>query len=132
MFPLSILSYVKIGFVILLLSGCFYGYIEHNRFQIYKTEIQSIAEKQIAENQAKIKEQNLINKATKENYEAKLSALKFYYGGLHNSSSGQMPSISNPSTGANVSPSDQLLACAYTTQQLVSLQDWIKEQVALK
>ncbi len=131
MFPLSILSYVKIGFVILLLSGCFYGYIEHNRFQIYKAEIQSIAEKQIAENQAKIKEQDLINKASKETYEAKLSALKSYYDGLHNSSSGQMPTFSNASSTANGSTSDQLLACAYTTQQLVSLQNWIKQQAGL-
>jgi len=131
MFPLSILSYVKIGFVVLLLSGCFYGYIEHNRFQTYKAEITTIAEKQIAENQAKIKEQDLINKASKETYEAKLSALKSYYGGLHNSNSGQMPSISNAFSTANGSTSDQLLACAYTTQQLVSLQDWIKQQAGL-
>jgi hypothetical protein len=132
MFPLQIITYVKIFAGVILLSGCFYGYIEHNRFQAYKEKIQSIAKEQEAKNESIRTQQELINKTTKETYEAKLSAIKSYYGGMHNSSSGQMPSISNPSTGANGSPSDQLLACAYTTQQLVSLQDWIKEQVALR
>ena len=132
MFPLSIGNYVKIVVGIVLLSGCFYGYVEHNRFEAYKTEIKNIAKEQEAKNESIRTQQELINKTTKETYEAKLSAIKSYYGGLHNSSSGQMPSISNPSTGVNGIPSDQLLACAYTTQQLVSLQDWIKEQVALR
>lgn len=132
MFPLPILTYVKILVGIILLSGCFYGYVEHNRFETYKAEIKTIAKEQEAKNESIRTQQELINKTTKETYEAKLSAIKSYYGGLHNSSSGQMPSISNPSAGINGSTSDQLLACAYTTQQLVSLQDWIKEQVALK
>ena len=131
MFPLSIGDYVQIVVGIVLLSGCFYGYVEHNRFEAYKTEIKNIAKEQEAKNESIRTQQELINKTTKETYEAKLSAIKSYYGGLHNSSSGQMPTFSNASSTANGSTSDQLLACAYTTQQLVSLQNWIKQQAGL-
>lgn len=131
MFPLSLNTYLSIGFAILAMTGLGYGKYESSKYEAYKLEVQTIAQKQIDANEAKIAQQNLINKATKENYEAKLSALKSYYGGMHNSSSGSMPTISNPSSTANGSTSDQLLACAYTTQQLVSLQDWIKEQAGL-
>ncbi len=131
MFPLSLNTYLSVAFAILAMAGLGYGKYESSKYESYKLEVQTIAQKQIDANEAKIAQQNLINKATKENYEAKLSALKSYYGGLHNSSSGSMPTLSNPSSTANGSTSDQLLACAYTTQQLVSLQDWIKEQAGL-
>jgi hypothetical protein len=113
------------------LTGFGYGKYEHGAFEAYKAKVVAVAAKQEAENKAKIKEQALINKGISNEYETKLAAIKSYYGGLHNSSSGPMPSLSNPSAGANGSPSDQLLACAYTTQQLVSLQDWIKQQAGL-
>ena len=132
MFPLSLNTYISVGCAFLAMIGLGYGRYESSKLDAYKVEVAAIAQKQIDANKAKLDQQNLINKATKENYEAKLSALKFYYGGLHNSSSGQMPSISISTGTTNASSSDQLLACAYTTQQLVSLQDWIKEQVALK
>ena len=131
MFPLSIGTYLTLIFALCAVGGIGYGKYEHNALITYKTEVVAAADKQIAENEAKIKEQTLINKATKENYETKLSALKSYYGGLHNSSGSQMPSLSNPTAGANGSASDQLLACAYTTQQLVSLQEWINQQAGL-
>jgi len=131
MFPLNISFYIIIALALSTVGGLGYGRYEHNAFSAYKSETEAAANKQIAENEAKIKEQTLINKATKENYEAKLFALKSYYGGLHHPSGSQMPSLSNPSGGINGSSSDQLLACAYTTQQLVSLQDWIKAQAGL-
>jgi len=52
MFPLSIGDYVKIVVGIVLLSGCFYGYVEHNRFEAYKTEIKNIAKEQEAKNES--------------------------------------------------------------------------------
>jgi hypothetical protein len=120
-----------IALTVLALLGFGYGKYEHDAFVVYKTEVTTIANKQIAENKAKIKEQELINKGVINEYQAKLSAIKSYYGGMHNPSSSSMPTLSNPSAGINGSPSDQLLACAATTQQLVSLQDWIKQQAGL-
>ena len=128
------ISYVRLGllagiFMVGLLLGWDY---EHGNLVAYKTEIKAAADKQIAKNEAIQKQQELVNKGISDAYEAKLSALKSYYGGLRQPSSGNLPSISNPSSGVNESASDQLLACAYTTQQLVSLQDWINLQVGIK
>lgn len=132
MFPLPISFYIYAGLSLLAIAGLGYGRYEHNALSDYKTEIAVIAEKQKMINESVVKQQDLVSKASKENYEAKLSALKSYYGGLHNSSSGSMPTLSNPSSTANGSTSDQLLACAYTTQQLVSLQEWINQQIEIK
>ncbi len=134
MFPLPIATYVKMGLCILLLGGAWYfGYsFEHSRFVKFQDEIRATAEKQIAQNQAKAQKQELINKGIANEYQAKLSALKSYYGGLRQPGSGSMPSLSNPASGVNESATDQQLACAYTTQQLVSLQEWINQQLAIK
>lgn len=107
-------------------------YLGNSRYVNYKAEVENIAKVQEAKNESIAKQQDLVNKATKENYETKLSALKSYYGGLRQPSSGKLPSISDPSNGINEIASDQLLACAYTTQQLVSLQDWINQVSGIK
>jgi len=134
MIPLSIGQYVKFGAAaVALLFSAYLGYsFEHSRFMAFKAEVEAIARIQEAKNESIVKQQDLVSKAAKENYETKLSALKSYYGGLRQPSSGKLPSISDPSTGVNESASDQLLACAYTTQQLVSLQDWVNQVSGIK
>ena len=131
MFPLSLSSYMVIIFAALAMGGLGYGKYESNKYDAYKLEIATIAAKQEAKNIEIVKEQALINKGISSEYEAKLSAIRAYYGGLRQPGGSSMPSLSNPSAGINDSPSDQLLACASTTQQLISLQSWIKEQAGL-
>ena len=131
MFPLPISTYIYAGLILFGLAGFGYGKYESNKYDAYKLEIATIAAKQEAKNEAIAKEQTLINKATKETYEAKLSAIKSYYGGLHNPGSSSMPKIPNATSGTNGSTPDLELACAYTTQQLVSLQDWITQQLGV-
>jgi len=131
MFGLTLSGYIMIALAALALFGVGYGKYEHNALVTYKAEVATIADKQIAENKAKIKEQELINKGVINEYQTKLSALKSYYNGLRQPGSGSMPSLSNPASGVNESATDQLLACAATTQQLVSLQDWIKQQAGM-
>ena len=128
------ISYVRLSllagiFLVGLLLGWTY---EHRALVAYKAEVKALADQQIAKNESIQKQQALVNKGISDAYEAKLSSLKSYYGGLRQPSSGNLPSISNPSAGVNESASDQLLACAYTTQQLVSLQDWINTQIGIK
>jgi hypothetical protein len=120
-----------VGLAALAMGGFGYGHYESNKYDAYKLEVVTLAQKQIDKNEAQAKEQALINKGISNEYEAKLSAIRSYYGGLHNPRSSSMSSFSNPSIGSNVSPADQLLACAATTQQLVSLQEWVKEQSGL-
>ena len=128
------ISYARIGILVgILIFGVLLGWsYEHSKLVAYKAEVEAVAEKQIAKNESIKKQQELANKGITDAYEAKLSALRNYYGGLRQPSSGKLPSISNPTNGVNESASDQLLACAYTTQQLVSLQDWINTQIGIK
>ena len=127
------ISYGRIAILAgIFMVGLFLGWrYEHGNLVAYKAEVKAAADQQIAKNESIQKQQALVNKGISDAYEAKLSALKSYYGGLRNSSSGNLPSISNPASGVNESASDQLLACAYTTQQLVSLQDWLNAQVGI-
>jgi len=104
----------------------------NNRYLNYKKEVEIVAKTQEEKVKSIRSQQELVTKGIQNEYEAKLSALRSYYGGLRQPSSGKLPSISNPSNGVNESASDQLLACAYTTQQLVSLQDWLNAQIGIK
>ena len=127
------ISYGRIAILAgIFMAGLFLGWrYEHGNLVAYKAEVKAAADQQIAKNESIQKQQALVNKGISDAYEAKLSSLKSYYGGLRQPSSGNLPSISNPASGVNESASDQLLACAYTTQQLVSLQDWINAQVGI-
>jgi hypothetical protein len=129
------ISYARIGilagiFIFGLLLGWTY---EHRALVAYKADVKAQADIQIAKNESIKKQQEIVNKGIINEYQAKLSAVRNYYtSGVQHSSSRNLPSISNPTSGVNESATDQLLACAYTTQQLVSLQDWINIQVGIK
>ena len=128
------ISYVRLSLLAgIFVAGLLLGWTyEHRVLVAFKTEVKAEADKQIAKNESIAKQRELVNKGISDAYEAKLSSLRSYYGGLRNTSSGKLPSISDPSTGVNESATDQLLACAYTTQQLVSLQDWLNAQIGIK
>ena len=128
------LLYVKLGLACAALFGSAYaGYsFEHSRFMVFKAEVETIAREQEAKVISVQKQQELVSKASKENYEAKLSAIKSYYGGVRQPSSGSMSSIPNAAISINGETTNLQLACAYTTQQLVSLQDWIRESATVK
>ena len=127
------LLYVKLGLACAALLGSAYaGYsFEHSRFMVFKAEVETVAREQKAKVVSIQKQQELVSKASKENYEAKLSAIKSYYGGVRQSGSGSMSTIPNATISINGETTNLQLACAYTTQQLVSLQDWIKDQTGL-
>ena len=128
------LLYVKFGAIALAILGSAYlGYsFEHSRFMAFKSEVEAVAREQEAKVISIQKQQELVSKASKENYEAKLSAIKSYYGGVRQPSSGSMSPIPNSTISINGEAANLELACAYTTQQLVSLQDWINDQVNVK
>jgi hypothetical protein len=110
-------------------------YVEHLRFSEYKTAVTAAGEKQIAENKAKEKEQQLVNKGVEDAYNANLSNIHTFYNGLLNTSGGSMPSNGTASININGETHNLLSVaeeCAQTTQQIISLQDWIKQQSDLK
>ena len=135
MFPLPISTWISIGSIVLALLGFGYGKYQHNQYVQFKAETIAQAKIQEAKNESIQKQSDLVNKGIKNEYEAKLAAVRNYYSGLQRNTSGSsVPSISNPTSGTNESPAYYRLAesCSETTVQVVALQDWILQQAGVK
>lgn len=126
-----IYKYIAIGVAVLGLFGVGYykGYsAEKERFDAFKAELAAQAKAQELINQSTKKQQDIISKSIRSEYEAKLSALKSYYGGVRQqSSTNSLSTLPSSTIGLDGKATNLELACSYTTQQLVSLQDWIIE-----
>jgi len=134
MFPLPISTYIYAGLILLSVIGFSYGRYEHNKYVTFKAEVEAIAIKQQAHVESITKQQALVTKGIENEYNAKLALLRNYYAnGVRNPSSGAMPNFSNATPGFNdFTANGLLIKCAETTQQLVSLQEWINEQTGIK
>lgn len=118
-----------IGLIAILFGfGYYRGYSdEKERFDGFKAELEASALAQEKINQQIEQKNKLIATNIKSEYETKIIALRNYYAnGLRHTDSNKLPSLSNSTPGANGETTDLLLNCAYTTQQLISLQDWVK------
>jgi hypothetical protein len=133
------LLYVKIVAGGLLLLSVFYaGW--HTRdvdYMAFKKEVENTAKAQEAHVESIKKQQALVTKGISNEYDAKLAALRNYYKSTsvwNNSSSSKVPGISAAPSATDVIASYNQLAgaCAETTQQLVSLQSWLNEQIGIK
>ena len=134
MLDILISPFARIIGVIVLIGALFgFGYYkgfsgEKQRFDTYKADIEAQVKAQEAVNEATKKQQDIIGKSIRSDYENKLSALKSYYGGVRQqSSSNSLSTLPNSSSSINEETTNLELACANTTQQLVSLQEWIVE-----
>jgi hypothetical protein len=126
-------TYIYIALVLGSFGAGFY--VEHLRYMEYRQEVQIAAEKQIAENEAKIKEQELINENIKQTYEARLTGIHTFYSGMLNSGSGAVSSVPNATITVNGETHNILSVaeeCAATTAQLITLQDWVNQQISLE
>jgi len=122
-------------YLALVLGGFGAGfYVEHLRFADFRDQVKIVAEKQQAETDAKIKEQEIINENIKQTYEARLTSIHTFYTGMLNSRSGVVSSDPNATITVNGETHNVLLVaeqCAQTTEQLMTLQEWVNQQVAL-
>ncbi len=133
------IDYVKVSLLgglclILFGSGYWMGY---SRYIEYKKSVEIIAKTQEAKVESIQKQHELVTKGIANEYEAKLAALRNYYKSTsvwNNPSSSKVSGISTAPTVADVATAYNLLAgqCAATTQQVVSLQDWINAQIDIK
>ena len=133
------IDYVKVSLLgglclILFGSGYWMGY---SRYIEYKKSVEIIAKTQEAKVESIQKQHELVTKGIANEYEAKLAALRNYYKSTsvwNNPSSSKVSGISTAPTVADVATAYNLLAgqCAETTQQVVSLQDWINAQIGIK
>ena len=122
-------------YLVLVLGSFSSGfYIEHIRFVDFQDKVKIVAEQQIAENKAKLKEQELINRGVTDAYNANLSNIHNFYHRMLDTNSGAMSSVPNTTitiNGTTVNTLDFAEQCATTTQQLESTQDWIRSQIGL-
>ena len=113
-------------------SGWWMGY---SRYVEYKKSVEIAAKVQEAEVKSIRSQQELVNKGIQNEYDAKLALLRQYYAnGVRQPNTSKLPTISNTTNGFDPITAYNLLAgqCAETTQQLVSLTEWTKQQAGLK
>ena len=130
-------TYLKAILLIGLVCGIFFaGWHTRDRdFTIYKDQVRIAAEKQQAQTDAKIKEQEIINENIKQTYEARLTSIHSFYSGMLDSRSSIVSSDPNATITINGQTHNLLLVaeqCAQTTEQLMTLQSWIIQQSELK
>jgi len=122
-------------YLVLVLGSFSSGfYIEHIRFVDFQDKVKIVAEQQIAENKAKIKEQELINRGVTDAYNANVSNIHNFYHRMLDTNSGAMSTNGTAAITINGETHNLLLVaeqCADTTTQLISLQDWINQQAGL-
>ena len=133
------IDYVKWGIATALLLGAFAtGWGVRNRdFNEYKQEVNNAAKAQKAHVESIKKQQELVTKGIENEYEVKIATLRNYYKSTsvwNNGSSGKVSGISAAPSATDVITAYNELAgnCAQTTQQLISLQAWLNEQIGIK
>jgi len=133
------MDYVKLSIAAVLLLGAFAtGWSVRNRdFNEYKQEVSNAVKAQEAHVESIKKQQALVTKGIENEYEAKISALRNYYKSTsvwNNGSTGKMSGISAAPSATDVITAYNILAgsCSETTQQLVSLQEWLNQQMVIK
>lgn len=141
MFGLSIVAVRWIGgavFVLLLLGGVYAkGWLDRDKdFSKYKVEVKAAVMAQEEATKRAITAQEQITKKTEVEYEKDISTLRAVYNRLRGStSSSAVSTIPNPATDPaqatayylDVAP-ELAIQCGETTQQVIGLQEWIKEQ----
>jgi hypothetical protein len=101
---------------------------ERDRFVAFKTELEAKAKAQDMLNKAAEQKNKLIAENVKNEYEARLAALRNYYVGLRHTDTNKMPSLPIATHRVNETTTDPIFIgqCAETTLQLISLQNFVK------
>jgi len=131
-------TYIKAILLVVFVCGVFFaGWHTRDRdFTIYKDQVRIAAEKQQAENESIQKQQALVTKGIQDEYDAKLTLLRQYYANGVRSNNGSSPMSGLSSTtklSDAIAAYNQLASdCAATTLQVVTLQQWVNEQLSVK
>lgn len=140
MLDILISPFAKIIGVVLLVAaifggGYYKGYAnEKEKFNQYKAEIDAQIRTQEAVNANIIKRQDIITEGITNDYEAKINRLRASYarGVQLNKGSVALSSITESPFRTNEEAQNFVFDCAATTQQLMSLQDWLNAQIGNK
>lgn len=119
--------------IALLLAIIFGGY-EHFSYKQYRAQVEAQGKQAEIKAQEVKKEQELATKGIEDAYKSKINTIRVGYDRLHDTRSSSMSTIPNTTIRFNDATANMVLAeqCAETTQQLISMQDWIKLQAGIK
>ena len=133
MFPLPITTWIMIGLSVAAIGGLGYGKYESAKYDAYVAKVELAAKEQELINKSKAKEAAQVNEKVKNDYENRIALIKRMYSGVRFTNPQQTGSVSDSSSSTDGTATDPkfIEKCAMTTQQLVSLQDWIREQVGI-
>ena len=133
MFPLPITGWIMIALSVAALGGLGYGKYESAKYDAYVSKQELAAKEQEMINESKAKEAAQVNEKVKNDYENKLAIIKHTYGGMRLPSANQAGTVSKSTPSLDGTPSDPefIEKCAVTTQQLISLQAWLNEQIGI-
>jgi hypothetical protein len=131
------IDYAKLAIIGAILSVAFGSgwWLGYSRYVEYKKSVEIAAKVQEAKVESIQKQHELVTKGIQDEYTAKLDLLRNYYAnGVRQPNTSKLPTISNATGGLDAITAYNLLAgqCAETTQQIVSLQKWINEQMGIK
>lgn len=131
------IDYVKVS-ILVGLSAIVFGsgwWLGYSRYLEYKKSVEIAAKEQETHVESIKKQQEITTKGIEKEYEAKLALLRNYYAnGVRQPNTSKLPTLSNTANGIDAVTAYNLLAgqCAEATQQLVSLQEWTKQQIGIK
>jgi len=125
--------YIYAALALAAVGGIGYGKYESVKYDAYVSKVELAAKEQEIINKSKAKEAFQVNEKVKNDYENRIALIKRTYGGMRLSSTNQTGTVSataNPTDGTPADPKF-IEKCAMTTQQLVSLQGWLSEQIGI-
>ena len=122
------------GLSVIALAGFGYGKYQHNKYVNFKAEVEATAKIQEAKVESITKQQALVTKGIENEYNAKLALLRQYYANsVRQPNTSKLPNLSSATPSIDdFTANGLLIKCAETTQQLVSLQSWINDQLTIK
>jgi hypothetical protein len=125
--------YIYAALALAAIGGIGYGKYESVKYDAYVSKVELAAKEQEMINKSKAKEAAQVNEKVKNDYENRIALIKRTYGGMRLSSTNQTGTISNTASPTDGTPADSqfITKCAMTTQQLVSLQGWLSEQIGI-
>ena len=133
MFPLPITTWIMIGLSVAAMAGLSYGKYESAKYDAYVAKVELAAKEQELINKSKAKEAAQVNEKVKNDYENRIALIKRMYSGVRFTNPQQTGSVSDSTNSTDGTATDPkfIEKCAITTQMLVSLQDWVREQVGI-
>ena len=125
--------YIYAALTLTTILGFGYGKYESAKYDAYVSKVELAAKEQELMNKSKAKEAAQVNEKVKNDYENRIALIKRTYGGMRLTNPNPAGTISATASPTDGTPTDPkfIEKCAITTQQLVSLQGWLSEQIGI-